>query len=108
MNLFNYPERNDLSNPKFTVKHRKGKYLTKLVERLRDVSCLKIKEEFVCNPSRSLRAHKIGWNHTTEKGGFSKLNEQLRDLDAFQFEVSQSSHAEFMDLSSKTYSLLYG
>jgi hypothetical protein len=82
----------DLSNPKFQVGHRGGRYVTKLVERLRDVSCLDVVSGFLCNRSSALRAHPITWRGTTEKNGFSGLNEQLRDIDGYQFEVSKKSH----------------
>jgi hypothetical protein len=81
----------DLTNDKFSVKRRDSKYFEKMLDRLRNVSTIKLRE-FKNNHSKSLRAHRINWNYTTEKNGFSHLNEQLQGDDAYQFEVSGNEH----------------
>ncbi len=56
--------------------------------------------ELRTNKSRSLRAHSIVWEETTEPAGFSHLNEQLRGVRGYQFEVSQGEgrvHGLFID-----------
>lgn len=49
-------------------------------------------EDFINSQSRSLRAHQINWEDTTEPSGFTSLNPFLRNLPAFQFEISANEH----------------
>ena len=52
-------------------------------------------------PGKGLRCHPIKWEDTVKKDGFSHLNEQLRSIEAFQFQVSQGEygrvHGFFID-----------
>ena len=80
-----------VSNEKFGI-HRCGDgYLLKLLERLRDLSSLK-ETEFRTSRSSSLRVHEIDWARTSEPDGFRDLNEQLRALQAWQFEITSNAH----------------
>ncbi len=45
-------------------------------------------DDFINSQSRSLRAHQINWEDTTEPDGFTSLNAYFREQTAFQFEVS--------------------
>jgi hypothetical protein len=81
----------DLTSAKFSLDRCKTNYLLKFVERLRALNGLSIRE-VTTNKSKSLRAHSIDWAVTTEKDGFSFLNEQLQSLSAWQFEISSNEH----------------
>ncbi len=72
---------------KFSFEEKSCEYFCKVLERLKDISTLKASEIF-SNRSSSLRAHQIDWNETTEKDGFTRLNEQLRQIPAYQFQIS--------------------
>jgi hypothetical protein len=73
------------------VTHCSDGYAEKLLSRLRDVCQLSI-QDFRANKSKSLRAHTIDWQDTTEKNGFTTLNEQLRAQQPWQFEITKSAH----------------
>ncbi len=79
------------SNSKFGIHRCKEGYFQKLLERLRDLSCMK-DSEFRTARSSSLKIHKIDWSTTSEKGGFTSLNDQLRSLEAWQFEITRNEH----------------
>jgi hypothetical protein len=81
----------DLTSEKFSLNDCKDNYLHKFLERLKALNGLPV-HEIRTNKSKSLRAHSIDWAHTTEEKGFSFLNEQLRNLDAWQFEISSNEH----------------
>ncbi|MBV6447377.1 hypothetical protein [Nitrosomonas sp.] len=81
----------DLNNKKFSCGGKKSDYFTKVLERLKNISHLKISEIF-SNRSPSLRAHPIDWDETTETNGFISLNEQLRQVPAYQFQISSNEH----------------
>jgi hypothetical protein len=77
-------------NPKFSTEHCSGRYLIKLLERLRDLNQTPLKE--FCRPSNALRSHPIRFSETSEKRGFTSLNEQLRDSEPWQFQISSNEH----------------
>ncbi len=79
------------SNPKFCAARCGDGYLEKFLGRLRDV-CQCSVLEFRTNKSRSLRAHTLTWEDTTEKNGFTCLNEQLRAKEPWQFEITKDVH----------------
>lgn len=82
----------DLSNnPKFVLSNCKDGYLDKLLGRLKDLCSLKVKE-FRASHSTSLRAHRIAWGETSEPDGFTSLGPQLREEEAWQFEITANSH----------------
>jgi hypothetical protein len=56
-----------------------------------NISSLKASELF-SNRSSSLRAHPIDWSKTTEKYGFTHLNSQLKQIPAYQFQISSNEH----------------
>lgn len=76
---------------KFSFEERSCEYFCKVLERLKNISTLKASEIF-SNRSSSLRTHPIDWNKTTEKQGFTHLNEQLRQIPAYQFQISSNEH----------------
>ena len=82
----------DLINKKFSISHRKGNYLTKVIKRFKDLSSLKVVQDFLSNRSHGLRIHPIKWKETTEPDGFKNLNKQLQDLTPYQFEISANKH----------------
>lgn len=72
-------------------------YLVKLVERLNSLCGLTVKE-FMTNRSNALRAHKIDWSRTSRSRGFEHLNNQLQDLEPWQFEVTSNKHGRIHGL----------
>lgn len=76
---------------KFRVSHRNGQYIHKLLERLKNVSSMNA-GQLRGNHARAVRSHPIIWSQTTEPKGFSHLNEQLRCIDAFQFECEEKQY----------------
>lgn len=44
------------------------------------------------NPSMGIRAHRIDFSETSEVGGFTCLNTQLRGKPAYQFSISANQH----------------
>lgn len=81
----------DCSIDKFSIEGRSHEYFGKVLERLKALSELKVRE-FQTNRSKALRAHQIDWNDTSEKEGFRHLNSQLRDIPAVQFQISANEH----------------
>lgn len=79
------------SNAKFNVDLCERGYLEKFLVRLKDLCGLSV-QEFRTNKSSSLKAHRINWPDTKEVAGFSRLNEQLRDEEAWQFEITKNEH----------------
>jgi len=80
-----------LNHPKFSLERKTHEYFKKVLERLKSISSLKASEVF-SSRSPSLRAHPIEWSDTTEQGGFEHLNEQLRQVPAYQFQISANEH----------------
>ena len=76
---------------KFCVTQCEDGYIAKFLERLRDVSQLTVLE-FRTNRSSSIRSHPIEFAQTSEKEGFSSLNQQLRGSEAYQFELTANKH----------------
>ncbi len=66
-------------------------YFIKLLERLRDMGKRSMRE-LRQQGSKALRFHPIQWEKTTEKRGFSCLNEQLQAREAFQFSITGNEH----------------
>lgn len=87
----------DLKHDKFCTVHCRDGYLDKLLERLRDVSSVLV-SEFRSNRSKALRSHPIQWADTTERDGFTCLNEQLRGEEPWQFELSVNEHGRIHGL----------
>jgi hypothetical protein len=86
-----------LHGPKFRVADCKDGYLERLLERLRDLCLMKIKE-FRTTRSNALRSHAIDFSESTEPNGFSHLNEQLRTEQAWQFEITSNEHGRIHGL----------
>ena len=78
-------------NPKFCTTHCQEGYLDKFLDRLGSLSKMTVLE-FRTNRSPSLKSHRIDWEQTSEKKGFSHLNEQLRDEQPWQFEITRNKH----------------
>jgi len=81
----------DLQHKKFSIDTRRAQYFQKLLSRLKDLSGL-TRIEFQTNRSSALRAHPITWERTSEKEGFMNLNDQLKEIPPYQFEVSVNEH----------------
>ena len=84
-------------NPKFSLSHCEGDYLDKLLCRLRDISGLPI-EDFRWKRRDSVRSHPISWAETTEPEGFKHLNPQLREEEAWQFQITKDIHGRIHGL----------
>jgi len=80
-----------VAHPKFSVTEKKSNYFCKVLERLKDLSTWKI-TEILSNRSAAIRAHPINWDDTTEKNGFSELNDQLQSIQAYQVQISSNEH----------------
>lgn len=82
----------DSEHDKFHLKNVDNKYLEILLDRLKAISSMKI-NEFRMAGNKSLRSHSIDWNETTEPQGFTHLkNEQLRQCEPWQFELTSNKH----------------
>jgi len=66
-------------------------YVHKLLARIRDIEGMRV-NDFRFGGSDALRCHAITWDATTEKNGFSHLNQQLRANTPWQFCVSVNEH----------------
>lgn len=80
-----------LGNNKFCTSHCQEGYLDKFLTRLRDISGLTV-NEFRTNKTDALRAHTITFTDTSEPEGFSSLNPQLRQSEAYQFMITKKDH----------------
>jgi hypothetical protein len=80
----------DLSHYKFSLSECESIYLYKFLERLKSLNTLTI-TEIKANRTPVLRAHPIDWQDTTEPNGFP-LNEQLKAIAAWQFQISVNAH----------------
>jgi hypothetical protein len=79
-----------LGGGKFSVARGNENYQMALLERLRAVSAWSTNEFFNCH-HKALRAHSIDFSDTTEPAGFP-LNEQLKQVPPYQFQVSANAH----------------
>lgn len=67
------------------------KYNLALQDRLKSVSQMTL-TEFMTSGSKSLRSHSHEWSVTTEKNGYSNLNEHLKNCLPWQFSLSTSEY----------------
>lgn len=79
------------TNKKYHVDEVQQTYLIALLDRFRSICCFTI-QEFRTNKLKSLRAHQHDWERTTEKEGYTCLNEQLRQCEPWQFQLSANEH----------------
>jgi hypothetical protein len=79
------------SNAKFGLHHCGDGYLEKLLVRLQDV-CRMRANDLRGVPTKQVRNHLIKVSETSEPDGFKTLNEQLKDKEAWQFEITKSEH----------------
>lgn len=89
--LFSFLHLDLLSNSKFCLDRCQAGYLEKLLERLKSLNAMTVRE-FKGSKSKSIRAHPHDWGETTEKLGFQFLNQQLRDLPGWQFQITSNDH----------------
>ncbi len=89
--IFSFKYLDLLGNNKFSIAGCGENYLEKLLLRLKDLSTIQV-DEFLSSRSPSLRAHEIDWKNTTEPNGFTNLNAYLREITAFQFEISANEY----------------
>jgi hypothetical protein len=73
----------------FHLKFCKDRFLRKLFERMKDL-CKLPSSSFIKPGHKALRAHKVDWDLTEYKDGFPNLPPQLRDEQAWQFQVSKA------------------
>lgn len=90
-NLIRFSFRHFIENDKFGSHLAKDGYLGALMARLRDVSSMPV-STFRCDKGKGLRAHMHDWHNTTEKNGYSHLNEQLQQCEPWQFQISANEH----------------
>ncbi|MEM6188279.1 hypothetical protein [Shewanella scandinavica] len=76
---------------KFCIKAKDGSYLFTVLDRLKAISTIKT-SDFRVSGGKALRVHKIDWNGTSEKNGFSHLNEELQLAMPFQFQISSNEY----------------
>lgn len=81
----------DLGNNKFSITGKNARYFQKVLERLKNLSGL-LPGEIIQNRSIALRAHPIEWKQTSEREGFTTLNEQLQGQRPYQFQISTNEH----------------
>jgi hypothetical protein len=81
----------DMKHPKFSIKNQDARYVEKVLERFQGLSGM-TSSEIKTSRTKTLRAHPIDWDKTSEPSGFSSLNRQLRETDAFQFNITSNEH----------------
>lgn len=88
------------ANPDFGVNHRDADYFTNVLEQMKELSRFPA-DQLRGSHSKSVRCHPITWHETTQKDGFTHLNQQLRDMDAWQFQIEKKNygrvHGLFID-----------
>ena len=80
----------DLNHEKFNYNGKDVGYFHKLIERLRDVSQISVKD--IGAKGKSLRCHPIDWSDTTETCFGIPGENELVEGGAYQFEISQGEH----------------
>ncbi|EPP6704105.1 MULTISPECIES: hypothetical protein [Providencia] len=81
----------DPSHSKFNVTSKNADYFCKLFDRLKSISGFTAKE-ILQERSSALRAHPIDWSGTSEKNGFTNLNEQFKSYEPYQLSISSNEH----------------
>lgn len=76
---------------KYPLKNNDSGYFKSFFDRLRSLSQMKV-SEFRTNRDKSLRAHTHDWSRTLEPEGFKHLNEQMRQCEPWQFQLSANQH----------------
>lgn len=74
-----------VTNDKFGLHQLQEETVEKLLNRMKAISAMTLREFRTCDKDRAYRIHDIKWERTTEENGFTCLNEQLRDEEAWQF-----------------------
>ena len=87
---FSFKYLDTTSNKKFDLQHCKGGYLSKFLARLKDLEGWRLKDFRGGDPT--LRGHPIRFLETTEPQGFTCLNLQLRQHEAWQFSLTANKH----------------
>lgn len=80
----------DLNHKKFNYNDTNVVYFHKLIERLRDVSQIRVKE--IGAKGKTLRCHPIDWNDTTETCFGIPNEEEIVNDGGFQFAISSNAH----------------
>ncbi len=81
-------------DPDFDYSGRASNYYEQLLSRLRDL-CRENAQEVIASPAKrkQLRFHPINWEEArVSRDGFAELNEQLRELPAWQFQITSNAH----------------
>jgi hypothetical protein len=76
---------------KYPLQSKDDGYFKSFFERLRSLSRMKV-DEFRTNKDKSLRAHTHIWSQNSEPEGFNHLNDQLRQCEPWQFQLSSNKH----------------
>jgi hypothetical protein len=74
-----------------TEDDQKPEYLSRLLERLRDVSNYTV-SRFRSEKHHGLRAHLHDWASTSEPNGYQHLTEQLKQCEPWQFCLTANEH----------------
>ena len=76
---------------KYPLQNNDDGYFKSFLDRLRSLSQMKV-DEFRANKDKGLRAHTHIWRQTSEPDGFGHLNDQLRQCEPWQFQLSSNKH----------------
>ncbi len=80
----------DLTNKKFNYNNRNIDYFHNFIERLRDVSKIRIRD--IGAQGKTLRCHPINWDETTETCFNIPNEEEIVAGGEFQFALSSNEH----------------
>lgn len=90
----------DFNSDIFCFNHKEYNYFECLLYRLKDLSTMTA-IELISNKSKAIRFHRIDWDKTAQKNGFTNLNEQFKLYPPYQFSLSSNEHGRvhgfFMD-----------
>ena len=76
---------------KYPLKKNDYNYFESLFNRLQSVSHMTT-IEFRSNKDKGLRAHKHNWPDTSDPGGYTHLNDTLKQAESWQFQLSANAH----------------
>jgi len=76
-------------NEKFRLCHCTYESYEKLFNRLKAISMMTLREFRTCDKDDGYRIHRISWDRTSEMNGFTCLNEQIRENEAWQFQLGR-------------------
>lgn len=87
---FKYLDSNDSD---FQFNRQQAAYYVSIIDRLKNICCIKTSEFTSIQGRRSLRIHRINWGDTNvTKNGFGIPQRTELDDDAWQFSISVNAH----------------